>query len=138
MYIKGQNGFIPCLHSLFISHVNAVNTKGNRYIKGGSGFIIISHKVCQCSWSKSSQTCINCNAFSAMYVDTVDTSVCDFHTTLYTEYNVHCIQDPLLLQERRLQYLKNLPSCGSSGSPVWEGSFVLAFWDLSNYKGSCS
>ena len=26
-----------------------------------------------------------CNALNAMFVDTVDTSVCGFYTTLYTE-----------------------------------------------------
>ena len=59
VYIKGHSGFILCLHSLVISHVETVDTKENRYIKAY-------------------------NAFYAMDVDTVQTGVCSFYATLYS------------------------------------------------------
>ena len=42
-----------CLHSLFISHVDTVNTKGNAYIKGHSGFIWFVYFLCRHSRYKT-------------------------------------------------------------------------------------
>ena len=70
-----------------------------------------------------------CNALNAMFVDIIDTGICDSYTTPYTEYyEVWKLYSTLYkvashpCHEGRLfvtvQYLKSLPSWGFSCSPV--------------------
>ena len=79
----------------------------------------------------------------AMYVEGVESDFCSFmqhciqsngthvrgvESVLYSVYMAPC--------PSKMEGLYSLPSCGFSGSPIQGGSFVLTFWDLSNYKGS--
>ena len=66
-----------------------------------------------------------------MYVDTVNTGVCDFYTTLYTVYSILCIQGLLPLQEGRL-----IVAISPVGLVVHqsEGTALLTFWDLSTTR----
>ena len=70
-----------------------------------------------------------CNVLNAMFVDTVDTGVCGFYTTLYTEkwgVKTVLLKWPLAPAKREA-YLKSLPSCGFSCSTVQGGSFIKRF-----------
>ena len=44
------------------------------------------HCVCYVCLSTLDMNIKVCNALNAMFVDTVDTGVCGFYTTLYTEH----------------------------------------------------
>ena len=61
VYIKGQSGFILCLHSLFISHFETDIVS------------IFFLDVCM-----SMQVLMNCNVLNAMKVDAVNSAVCGF------------------------------------------------------------
>ena len=81
------------------------------------------------------------NALNAMFVETVNTGVCDSYTTLYTEYYEvwklysTLYKAPLAPPRGKTTVgLLCLPSSGFSCSPVWGGSFVN-FLGLVNYKG---
>ena len=58
------------------------------------------------------------NAFNAMFVDTVDTGVCDSYTTPYAGVKTLHKVASCPCQEGRLLYCVSLPSWGFSCSPV--------------------
>ena len=68
-------------------------------------------------------------AFMQHCIQHSGTHVRGVKSVLYSVYRA-------LHPSKREGYLKSPQSYGFSSSPVREGSFVLTFWDLSNYKGS--
>ena len=68
-------------------------------------------------------------AFMQHCIQHSGTHVRGVKSVLYSVYRA-------LHPSKREGYSKSPQSYGLSSSPVREGSFVLTFWDLSNYKGS--
>ena len=117
-------------------HVKTVNTKDqSNAIKYWVWYLVCRH----CQYKDQSK---QCNAFNAMFVDTVNNGVCGSYTTPYAEYYEvwkFCIKWPLAPAKRE-GYLFVWKAFRLGGLAVHQsvqgGSFVN-FLGLVNYKGDC-